>query len=533
MVTGGASFGAEPRNGDAVAPAEAAARLRSAPANLALFSAQLGGLEREWQAAFTGLAEKKYSQVSTAETDALERLLFRFLGCRESLWDMVTFFADYERNFTTESDQTRALATGFHAAALLARHTAWLVQNGMENAVAVRKLNEAHYTYDIPSGTFDMLFYALTSPKHLADLRGAQRFFAAEATRPESELNRIMQADPPFAAELAQTAWLWLQADQMTEMVLKRKSIVLPAAANWMRQNELAEQSRKLAKTIGANLYVAQGLLFNTVSDFKRPQTHHTVFSPEQVAEIKAALEPGDLLMTYSAGYMSNVFLPGKFKHGITYVGAPAQRAALDLGAAQGDVPEAKRARLTEDLAAERLPSGADADVIEAVAEGVIRNSLASLLHNHINRMVVLRPRLGEADRRGALVNTFLLLGCQYDFNFDFVDSSYQCCTEVIYRSLDRRGGIAFTLVPRSGVQTLAADDIINQHLRSSQSPFDLVLLAEEMPDSTAHAARILKGDEGAQRLAALMAEPPLKLPTITLPNFKAALPDLLPGKGN
>ncbi len=522
--------------GNATGPADAVAvtRLAQAPANLAVLRAQLTGLERDWATLFAALANKRYTQITAGETDRLESLLLRFLLCREALWDMVTYFNAYEELFPDEAGQTRAFATSFHAAALLARHTSWLVLNGMAVPSAGRKLNEMHYRQDVPAGTFDMLFYSLTAPKQLEDLRNAQRSFAAEATRPDSALDRLMQADPAFAAELAQTAWLWLQADQMTGEILKQKAIVLPAAVNLLRQNELAAQTRKATRVIADNLYTAQGLLYNTVSDFKRPQTQHTVFTKVQAGAIQRSLQPGDLILTFSAGYMSNVFLPGKFKHGITYVGSPAQRAALGLTAAAcvESVPASKRVRLAADLAVERLPSGLEADVIEAVAEGVIFNSLDALMHNHINRLAVLRPRLTDAVRREALLSTFLLVGCPYDFNFDFVDATYQCCTEVIYRALERPGGISFKLVPRAGVQTLAADDIVGLHLRVQPSPFEFVLLAEADPNATGGAARVLSGKAGEERLAALMAETSRALPAITLPTFKPAFPNVLPGKG-
>jgi hypothetical protein len=76
--------------------------------------------------------------------------------------------------------------------------------------------------------------------------------------------------------------------------------------------------------------------------------------------------------------------------------------------------------------------SGLKADVIEAVAGGVIFNSLDLLLDTHINRMVVLRPRLSVEETREALTIVFALLGADYDFKFDFNDGSYLCCIEVI-----------------------------------------------------------------------------------------------------
>lgn len=499
-----------------LAPGENMARLQAAPATLAVLNQRLLELQQEWQDVLEPLTERKYKDITSKETDDVERLLFRNLMIQETLCDMVSFFSAYTTGFSTEVDQTRSLVTAFYAASVLSRHTGWLVATCMDEPVLVRKLNEAHYRYGIDDGAFDRLFFALTAPRSIEDTAAARSFVAAESVRLDSCLNRLVRQDPDFSRMLADTAWLWMQSDELTQDVLRRRSIVLPAVTNRLRQNELANQARKTTRIIADNLYLAQGLLYNTVSDFKRPVTPHIVFSPAQVSQVKSMLQPGDIIMTYSAGYMSNVFLPGKFKHGITYVGSPAQRRSLNIAAAPIEIADSKRSALAADLELAALPSGAEADVIEAVAEGVIFNSLESLMHNHVNRMAVLRPRLADVDRQYALASTFLLLGCQYDFNFDFVDTTYQCCTEVIYRSLYRRGGIDFKLVPRGGVQTLAADDIIDYHFSCKTPLFDFILLAEEDVGSGHNAARVLVGAEGSERLKSLMQEQTHLIPMLT-----------------
>jgi hypothetical protein len=205
---------------------------------------------------------------------------------------------------------------------------------------------------------------------------------------------------------------------------------------------------------------------------------------------------------------MSNVFLPGKFKHGLTYIGTPEQRAAMGLTiAAIRDIPSGKRAKLETDLSTGKLPSGYDADVVEAVAEGVIFNSLDYLLKHHVNRILVLRPCVSADERIQALGTVFLLLGGMYDFNFDFEDTSYQCCTEVIYRSYNKKGEIDFPLIQRMAVKTLAADDIIQYHLAAKTPKFDFIVFAEEDPASPIHMATVLTGTAGTTRLHALMAD--------------------------
>ncbi|MCH8193271.1 MAG: hypothetical protein IIA65_04560 [Planctomycetes bacterium] len=50
-------------------------------------------------------------------------------------------------------------------------------------------------------------------------------------------------------------------------------------------------------------------------------------------------------------------------------------------------------------MACASLPSGHEADLIEAVAEGVVFDSLEYLLSSDVSRLVVLRPRLTTQER--------------------------------------------------------------------------------------------------------------------------------------
>ncbi len=204
---------------------------------------------------------------------------------------------------------------------------------------------------------------------------------------------------------------------------------------------------------------------------------------------------------------MSDVFIPGAFKHGITYVGSPAQRKNAGLNVKSlSDGASHEKTGFAAHFSRESLPGGLKADMIEAVAEGVIFNNLSYIMDTHVNRMLVLRPRLNDEEKTEFLAGVFTWLGDPYDFRFDFADASRQVCTEVIYRALDGKGGITFTLTKRAGHETLSADDIVRYHIASESRLFELVLFAEENQDAQHHEAVILEGSEGERRIKALMA---------------------------
>ena len=59
------------------------------------------------------------------------------------------------------------------------------------------------------------------------------------------------------------------------------------------------------------------------------------------------------MIFTYTAGYMSDVFIPGAFKHGITFVGSLEERSEAGLTAEsiermRDDMPEEEVAKLLQ-----------------------------------------------------------------------------------------------------------------------------------------------------------------------------------------
>jgi hypothetical protein len=225
------------------------------------------------------------------------------------------------------------------------------------------------------------------------------------------------------------------------------------------------------------------------LSRVKSPVARPLKFSAEQRAAIHGELQPGDILLTFTAGISSNAVFPGKFKHSIIYLGdgfydhlplKPELRDSLPRVTTKGEPP----------------------DMIEAVAEGVILSSFDRLLATRINRLMVLRPRISLVERDAYLAEALSYHGQKYDFSFDFTNHSRKVCTEIIYCSLHGRGGIEFQLVPRAGRLTLTAEDIAHMHLR--ESSFECILLADDDPTRPGH-ARVVFGHEAEDRLAQIM----------------------------
>ena len=161
-------------------------------------------------------------------------------------------------------------------------------------------------------------------------------------------------------------------------------------------------------------------------------------------------------------------------------------------------------AKLNEQYFRSEIPLG----TYDRLRRNVTSKDKAKIMDTHVNRLLVLRPLLNNAERTEFLAGVFSYLGDEYDFYFDYADASRQVCTEVQYRTLNGKGGIYFTLIERAGHVTLSADDIVNYYLETQPQQFELVLFADENPGTQLHQARVLTGAETEHCLKELMADP-------------------------
>jgi hypothetical protein len=435
----------------------------------------------------------KRGYFSAAENERMEYLLFRFVTSHSALWDITAAYQNMETSFDDSVLDAKAHVVSSQASLLLASHSAFLVAEFADDPVAIAELNEAFYRSEIPRDTYYELARGISS-KRLSRLKRAGALATRELADPDSELTRLVTSDARYGELIELNKALQIAAEARMRAALDTKDTSDP------------KPIRETDESVGNDLYAARSMLFKDVSRLKSPKAKLVRFSDAQKAQVYERLRPGDLILTYTAGYMSDVFIPGAFKHGITYVGSPKLReqAGLRPEALSAVAPDARN-RLAAHVVQENLEDGRRADMIEAVAEGVIFNNLAHIMDTHINRLLVLRPRLTEAERTDFLIEVFSYLGEDYDFRFDFADSTSQVCTEVIYRAIDGKGGIAFDLTVRAGHETLSADDIVLYYLNEHRHAFHFVLYAEEDPDGTDQAALILTGEAGVQRLQELM----------------------------
>jgi len=435
---------------------------------------------------------------SAEEIEHMEFLLFRSVAAQTTLWDLVDSYGGLDAAFSDDSVATRAHVLSISATLLLTSHAAFIVDEFAGDPIAIAQINQGYYRSELPPGSYDRMRDNVSAPDLLTSVSHAGVFLNVQQRTAGSPLLQLSAADANYRTLIEQLPTL------QTETEKRLHSVAASRVSHRAAESMTHEDVRKEHK----DLYAIRSVLFKDVSRLKDPAAHVIRFSDAQKKQIFQLLQPGDLILTYTAGYASDVFIPGAFKHGITYVGLPGQRDSRDL--APELLPEVAQydgTRISANLGRSTLADGKPANMIEAVAEGVIFNDLSHILDTHINRILVLRPALSESERAQFLVEVFSYLGDAYDFRFDFADASRQVCTELIYRALDGKGEIAYKLTERGGHPTLSADDIANDFVDASPDAYSFILYAEADPASDDNDAMVMTGTSGQQRLIELMAE--------------------------
>jgi hypothetical protein len=441
---------------------------------------------------------------TAAEHDAIEGLLFRFVTVHRAFWGEIDRLGGVELTQTAANDHPAAHLLVLHAGLALATSSSFLVMQFQDDPVAIAKLNEAFYRSEIPAETYDQLRLAVTSTTRQEAIANAWALHQEEQADPGGSAVAAVAVDPPLATILASLPDLRARWEEQRQRIDAEHG----RTVSEVKHGEPAKAARHVGRSFDAVGYETRSVLFKNVSRIKSPSAHLIRFSADQKRQLADLLRPGDVILTYTAGYISDVFIPGVFKHGITYVGDGDERAAAGLSAASVPVLDRPRAaQFADDMAQTRMPDGSRADLIEAVAEGVKFSNLEQILDTHVNRLAVLRPQIDAGERTAFLAEVFAYLGDPYDFEFDFADATRQVCTEVIYRGLNGKSGLEFALVERAGHPTLSADDIVVYHFAKS-GRFEVVAFAEEDPERSDHAARVWERKAAEQRLKQRMADP-------------------------
>lgn len=426
-----------------------------------------------------------------ATQEDLERyayLLFRFQLCRSLLWEIADDYANSPSLLRSRQTSIKAQLVGMRAAMQITGSDSQFLLLFYDDEVSRAVLNRAYPLAGIESGMYNAILETALDPANL-DARDAAWHFFLEAGKPGGEIARAESGDAQMRNLTEAIRCYHMFGEAAIERLLGKRGIVFPVFENRLRKS-MAAGALKSAGEAGLGGVKALGhfslLLLRPLT--RSPFASHTEFTREQHDLMRTLIQPGDVLLIYTSGYLSSIFFPGVFKHGIVYVGDDLQRQTLRI-----------RQRW-------RLAPGGN-NLIEAVGQGVIWNDLGHVVGEKVSLVAVLRPVIGIEERRDYLQKVYDFLGRSYDLRFDFMCSKRLCCTEVVYHTLNGRGRIRFPMVSRFGMPTLSADDILKYYLSKPGDAFELVFLGAPDPASSGHDGVVLVGEEASTRLRSLLGE--------------------------
>ena len=240
------------------------------------------------------------------------------------------------------------------------------------------------------------------------------------------------------------TTKLSLVYEKHRKTILDNYTILPLEAANLMQVTTIEETVNDMINTAGSQLKAIQEFLFTLTADVRMPLVEGIKLTRRQKKSFKRSLKPGDIILTFSSGYLSNLILPGYFKHVLTYTGEQSTKNKY-----------IKNIRLKPEQLNLIKP---DHNIIEANSDGVRTTYIENYLNGYADRIIVFRPILSDNQIDSVMKNMYSFIGMDYDFDFDLDNGEKQTCSEIIYRSYNGIGNIKLDLEDIFGVTTLSGD---------------------------------------------------------------------------
>ncbi|GIT74323.1 MAG: hypothetical protein Ct9H300mP29_3170 [Candidatus Neomarinimicrobiota bacterium] len=119
---------------------------------------------------------------------------------------------------------------------------------------------------------------------------------------------------------------------KLRETIFKQSRILSADLENRLRHSEIKKKVDGLIETTGGLLAAIRAFVMTQVGDLKSPVYEALSFSQAEKEQVISQLKTGEILLTFSEGYLSNIFLPGVFTHSIIYVGKPQIAGAPRIG---------------------------------------------------------------------------------------------------------------------------------------------------------------------------------------------------------
>lgn len=417
---------------------------------------------------FSANKDRQVRLLSTEDREAVRRLWQRVLDYYLALDSTRRYHGDFAA-LDERRDQERSFRITYAAFLASYGNALSLIAAFQNNSGIPPLLNEAVPELGLPAATYDRFKF------RFLNVVKATEFAAMEATR------KSFASDGEVARDAA---------------INKDVAAILQAGKGIGQMMTLANGMNVIQKTAMKAWFPAQAGVAEWMGDVKVHRQTQSLISQQQIAELPARLEPGDILLVRREWYLSNIGLPGFWPHAAIYVGTPQERAhyfgtpevqawVRGQGEASGDLERLLRMRYPQaaETSIKEQEHGHVPRVIEAISEGV---SFTSIEHAaDADSLVVLRPRLSKPEKATALLRAFGYAGRPYDFDFDFRTDSSLVCTELVFKSYEAAAGmrgLSFPLIDVMGRVATPANEMarqFDQQYGTSAQQTDFVLFLD------------------------------------------------------
>jgi 1-acyl-sn-glycerol-3-phosphate acyltransferase len=384
-------------------------------------------------------AAGRRSYASPADNDAIRQLLLSYINYRTVLVRLIWRYQRYAQ-LEDEPLRLRAFLVGFTSASALYEAALKFVYQFDRSEETVARLNEGEPAWNIPPGLYDTIQRNLANRANLRLLENARRYYVTMEDRFAAHRLASGSAHEPFHAAIR-------RSQETAERL---------GGAQWRQEAVVA--AKDLGKLIGAIRYETQSAISTWIGDMKirEPRGGAALIQKPQLDQLKAKLQPGDILLERRNWFLSNAFLPGYWPHAALYVGT---------------TEDLKRLGIHEDPRVQRFwqeysqpdEEGHPKVIIEALSDGVVFNSLEHSIGG-ADAAAVLRPRLSQEEIKDAICQAFGHAAKPYDFEFDFTSRDKLVCTEVVFRAYGANAGpIHFPVKQILGRQTMPAIELVRK----------------------------------------------------------------------
>ena len=229
------------------------------------------------------------------------------------------------------------------------------------------------------------------------------------------------------------------------------------------RKDEIKEKSKKIMYVA---IFPVQKYIMVSISGLEFTPRKDKFITYVDLQEIKAKLEPGDILLKRNDWQATNLGIPGFWTHTGLYIGS-----LEELDEYFSDVEELKGEKFSKKLKEinekmyESLIKHRDLSVIEAIEEGVVIKPLNNIAK--VDYFAALRPRISKEKKMNAILKAYSFVGNPYDFFINIESNDAFVCTEVINKAF--KNSLSFQLEKRLGKKIVLPNSVAKKFAQERQ----------------------------------------------------------------